>query len=133
MRFYSLGSLFLSFALTLFLATSCSFNNVEDLKPPVGPCDTVQVSFATDIIPIMERNCSNKSFNNFNGDCHQAGSPIADYTIFAGVKAKVDEGKLEQRALIEKSMPPSFSNGPRPDDAELKMITCWIAAGAPDN
>jgi hypothetical protein len=133
MRFKAFHSVYIAFVATLLLTSSCSFNNFEDLKPAVGPCDTVQVSFATDIIPIMERNCSNQSFNNFNGDCHQSGSPIADYTIYAGVKAKVDEGKLEQRALIEKTMPPTFSNGPRPDSTELQMIMCWIESGAPDN
>lgn len=133
MRYNSFGSLLVAIVVTLFLATSCSFDSVEDIKPPVGPCDTVEVSFATDVITILERNCSNQSFNNFNGDCHQAGSPIADYTIYAGVKAKVDEGKFEQRALVEKNMPPTFSNGPRPDPNELQMLMCWIEAGAPNN
>jgi hypothetical protein len=134
MQFKNLRSVHWALFIALVFTSACSFDNVEDLLPPPPEfCDTAQVSFSNDIITILQMNCANKSFNNFGGDCHQAGSSIADYTTYAGVKQKVDEGKLETRALIEKSMPPSYSNGPRPDSLQLQMIQCWIDKGALNN
>lgn len=119
--------------LGLVAMSSCSTDNVEDLTPEVDPCDTVTVTFSGTISTIIELNCSNPNFNP-GGSCHEAGSPIADYTTYAGFKAKVDNGQLRERVLNQRTMPPPFSEGPRALSAcDMKLIERWLDAGAPNN
>ena len=51
----------------------------------------------------------------------------------AGIKAKVDNNSLLDRAVTSANMPPSNSAGPDPTAAQRNMIKCWIEDGAPDN
>ncbi len=119
------------------LCWSCSFDNIdEDLKPPAidicSPNDTSTVSFQDTIFPIFTKYCS----NNANGDCHWTGAPISkpDYTTYAGIKAKVDQGRIQVRLFDQGSMPPSNSNGPRSvSDCDKTLILRWIGQGARNN
>jgi hypothetical protein len=116
---------------------SCTFDNIEDdlqLDPVdiCNPTDTTTVSFQDTIFPIFTKYCS----NNANGDCHWTGAPTAkpDYTAYAGIKQKVDEGRIQVRLFQEGSMPPSFSAGPRAlSDCEKLLIQRWIDQGALNN
>lgn len=129
---YLAFALFLSFA----FVQSCAFNSFEeDVRPPaVDPCDTLQVSFADTIMPIITRSCSNSS----NGACHFSGSTGTglDLTSYAGIKAKVDDGGFAARVFdrLPSAMPPGYSNGPRTlSICEDKLLRRWIEAGAPNN
>ena len=135
MQIFTLRTVHYAVIVAFLALSACTFNKLEDLepKPPVDFCDSAAVTFSVDIVQILETNCTQKSFNSFGGSCHESGSTIADYTTYAGIKAKVDEGKLRQRAIVEASMPPAFSTGPRPDSTQLAIIQCWLDAGAPNN
>lgn len=85
-------------------------------------CDSLSVKFATDITPIIQVNCA------ITG-CHDGTSAPGNFTTYAGIKAKVDDGKLRSRVLTIKDMPPV---GPLPDSS-LQKIECWINDGAPNN
>lgn len=113
---------------------SCKKDQDDPADDPTGGgvslCDTVSPSFATDVMPIIERSCSDANL----GSCHAAGSPRGDYTIFTGIKVDADNGSIENRVLNTKSMPPSFSNGPTTlAVSELNTIQCWLENGALDN
>ncbi|NNC94999.1 MAG: hypothetical protein HKN92_05505 [Chitinophagales bacterium] len=102
----------------------CYYDNVEDLFPG-GVCDTTAVSFSADVQPIIDLKCATPG-------CHVAGgSPGIIMTNYAGIKAKVDDGSFENRALVQKNMPPSGSQDLT--NCELDILTAWINAGAPDN
>jgi hypothetical protein len=128
------------FALPLLLGLawlqSCSFHNIDDdVKPQdINPCDTMAVSYADTIQVIITRNCGDPA----NGSCHfpaPAGNGI-DFTTYAGIKAKVDEGKVFARVFdrVPSQMPPDYSNGPRAlSDCEQILLRRWIDAGAPNN
>ncbi len=122
--------------LALLLLWSCAAHNIdEDVK--LDLCDansTAVVSFQDTIFPIFTKYCS----NNANGDCHWTGAPTSkpDYMTYAGIKAKVDEGRIQARLFDRNpsAMPPSYSSGPRDvSDCDKTLITRWIAAGAPNN
>ena len=125
--------------LVLFgLLSACSFNNFEDdvKEPPplVDPCDTITISFADTIQPIIIRYCGNQA----NGDCHYAGAttPKPDFSTYAGIKAKVDDGRIVARLFDQSpsAMPPSFTQGPSAvDECDKKLIRKWIDLGAPNN
>lgn len=124
----------LTLVLALSVCWSCSFDNFEDdvYVDHCDPSDTTTVSFQDTIFPIFTRYCS----NNANGDCHWTGAPISkpDYTTYAGIKAKVDDGRIQARLFDLGTMPPSNSSGPRAmSDCEKVLIQRWIAQGAQNN
>jgi hypothetical protein len=118
---------------------SCSFNSIEDdlLPDPIDICDpndTSAVSFQDTILPIFTKYCS----NNANGDCHFGGAsiPKPDYTAYAGIKQKIDDGRIQARLFDQNPspMPPSNSLGPQTmSTCEITLLQRWIAQGAPNN
>jgi hypothetical protein len=119
------------------LCWSCSFNSIEDdlLPEPIDfcdPADTSTISFQDTIFPIFTRYCSNQA----NGDCHWTGAsiPKPDYTTYAGIKQKIDEGRIQDRLFTQGTMPPSNSNGPQTvSECDKTLIQKWIAQGALNN
>ncbi|MEW6467507.1 MAG: hypothetical protein AB1458_01205 [Bacteroidota bacterium] len=99
-----------TFVAVLALA-ACRDNKVD--------CDTV--TYSGTIVPIIANNCMNPG-------CHGSGSANGDYTTYAGVKAKVDNGSFQHRVIDKKDMPPG---GLGKDD--MNKIKCWLDAGAPNN
>jgi hypothetical protein len=123
---------FTSILLLAFCWSCTKHNIVDDVAPP--PCDTTGVTFAGTIFPIFTNYCSNQS----NGDCHFSGAVTGkpDYTAYAGIKQKIDDGRIQARLFDANptQMPPSYSSGPRDmSDCEKSKILSWISAGAPNN
>ncbi len=109
----------------LLLLSACEYTSIEELKPEelVDNCPTDSLSFQTDIKPIFVQNCNNSG-------CHNSGSFNGDFTTYAGIKAKIDDNdKIRQRAVIKKDMPAA---APLPD-CEIRKLTAWLDAGAPNN
>ncbi len=107
-------------------AISCGDD--EDTDPPVTiDCDGSDPSYMTDIKPMVDATCA-------LAGCHEANFLSGDFTSYDGLKAKADDGSLIERAVTEKDMPPSNTNGPTElTDAQIKLINCWVADGAPNN
>ena len=84
---------------------------------------SINSAYNANIKPIITANCT------FIGGCHAAGSAYGDLSTHAGLKAKVDNGSLNTRVLVDKNMPPSGALSL--DDR--KKIKCWINNGAPNN
>ncbi len=90
-------------------------------------CEGINPSFADNIKPIIDASCAIEN-------CHVAGGAgDGNFTTYAGIKAKADNGNLLLRAVQQANMPPGNSTGPDPTDAQRNMIKCWIEDGAPDN
>jgi len=107
-----------------FLAvTSFSFSGCTKDKGEVAiKCEPpTDVSYAAEIKPLLDANC------NTSG-CHANGFAAGDFTTYAGLLSKFDNGSLKKR-VVERSMPPTFE---LPDD-EIQKIICWVDAGAPNN
>ncbi len=85
-------------------------------------CDSTDFSFNTAVMPIITNNCATSI------SCHGAGS-VNDYTTYAGIKAKVDNGTFELRVLRNLNMPPA---APLPE-CERVILQKWLDDGAPDN
>ena len=127
-----ISTLFLSLAVSVSL-TSCYYDTEEELYPDSGSivCDTVSVSYATDIVPIMNSKCS------YSG-CHAGSNAAAGIPLetYAGVKAYLDADKA--RFLSSITWDGNASNMPK--GASSKMIDCnintikaWINSGYPNN
>jgi hypothetical protein len=107
--------------LFILASTSCVFNSEEELYGP-EPEPPVEVSYSTDISPIIQMSCATTA-------CHtQGGFANGNFDDYAGVKAKVDNGSFRQRVLVDKDMPLGGSLS----DEELAILEAWLDNGAPN-
>jgi hypothetical protein len=87
-------------------------------------CDSSSVTYTNFVANVMSSNCT------FSG-CHNSGSSV-DLTTYASLKLKIDDGTFNNRVLVQKDMPPSYSSGPVSLDAcALGKLKKWINNGAP--
>lgn len=107
-------------AATCFLFTACAWDKAELMLS----CENLDVHYARDVQPIIAGSCSVTG-------CHNAGSLTGDFTTYAGLKTKVDNGSFRLRVLDLKIMPPVSQ--PPLTEKQLKQLLCWIEAGAPEN
>jgi len=113
--------------LIIEMVSSCTYDKSDEPQPEV--CDSLNVSYSTDIMPIIMLNCA------ISFACHvKGGSAPGDFMIYADLKAKADNGTLKNRVVVLKDMPPIYSNGPTSlADSSIQKIDCWIKDGAPQN
>lgn len=101
------------------IMTACKKKN-DDLNNL--DCSKISSGYASNIKPIIDGNC-------LSSGCHNGGSTHGDFTTYAGVKAKVDNGSFDNRVIQQKNMP---LGGSLSID-QLKKIKCWLNSGAPNN
>jgi hypothetical protein len=121
--------------LLIIAITGCNYNKRELPQPsmPIDSallvsCDTLDVITYTNLVKsILETNCT-------LSDCHDINAPPGlDYTTYAGIKAKADNGKIQERVLNLKNMPPSNTTGPASlDSCTLVRLQEWLNNGAPE-
>lgn len=107
-----------SIACLLVLFPACK----KETKEEVIDCTGVSPSYNSEIKLIINANC-------ISSGCHNAGSSNGDYTTYNGIKIDAASGVLENRVIINKTMPPS---GPLSLE-DRKKIKCWISSGALNN
>jgi hypothetical protein len=92
----------------------------------VETCDSIGVyTYGNFVASVMNTNCT------FSG-CHNAGSSNGDYTSYAGIKLKVDNGTFANRVFVTKDMPPTYSSGPLSlSDCDIAKLKKWVNSGAP--
>lgn len=111
----------------MLLFSSCYYDNEEELYEyynQANPCDTAAISFANDIMPMIQGNCVS--------GCHVPGGTAQGAGIFenyAEVKAKVDNGSMNNRVVVQRTMPPSGAL----TDCQIAQLQAWILNGAPNN
>lgn len=119
-------SRFLLLLSTCLCFFACTKDNMTT-PPVIIDCSNIVASYANDILPIMNSSCA------ISG-CHVAGFSSGDFTNYSGLKAKVDDGAVENRTIVQMNMPPANSPGPNTlTMTQLELLTCWIEAGAPEN
>jgi hypothetical protein len=108
-------------------------NTPEPPSPTPPPADAGGVSFANDVLPIFEQRC----VKCHGGEKTEEGLVLTNYadTLAGGWNGTVIEpGNVAETYLIEQiesgEMP---KNEPRLLPSEIRIITEWVAAGAPDN
>lgn len=96
--------------------TACDYNK-SDILPD---CATVPARFAADVQPIIHSKCDTACHNAFSTN---RGGPLNNYTQ---IKAKADLVKF----MVETRNMPQVGSL---TDAEIKVISCWVEAGAENN
>lgn len=117
-------SLLMLFAL-LTVPTACFYDNEEDLYGGDGgsTCDTTAMSYANDILPILQANCYS---------CHTEASNVSGnpFDTYAKLKNYVNAGRVVAR--INDPTNPMPPTGLLPQ-CDRDKIEAWVNAGAPNN
>lgn len=115
---------------TMLSNSACKSDNAEQLNSKVT-CDTTEVLFSRDVLPILKVNCTDLG-------CHTSSNPNGSIELqnYTGVQNSVTGNKL-MNALNQiypsgssKNMPPS---GSKLNACDLNKIQVWINRGALDN
>lgn len=96
----------------------------KDKVPPVACADNA--SFATDIVPLMNMNCSTSG-------CHDANSAQGGYdlTTYASISANADV--ILAVMNYESGVSPMPQGQPKLADTLIAKFACWSANGALEN
>ncbi|RYZ52206.1 MAG: hypothetical protein EOP49_09985 [Sphingobacteriales bacterium] len=109
--------------------SGCYNDNIEELYPAGGAgCDTVNITFAAKIAPILNGNCTSSG-------CHSGSAPAGGYnlTTYQGAKAAVDNNRLIGSITHASGFSPMPKNLPKLPDCDIQKITIWVNHGAPNN
>ncbi|THU37194.1 cytochrome c [Niastella caeni] len=111
------GVLILTGVVLLF--NSC-YNNKEELLYGTFNCNGAHTSFSADVFPIIQANCANS--------CHGTGStngpgPLTTYEQIKNAAQRI------KPAVVSRYMPKVGSL----TTSQIKSISCWVDAGAPNN
>jgi hypothetical protein len=87
-------------------------------------CDST-VHYSSTIAPIIIANC-------LASHCHNAGSVNGDYTSYAGLQIRVNDGTLNSCVVLRTGPDPMPAAGPL-SDADKSKINCWIQQGGLNN
>jgi len=94
-------------------------------------CEINNPMYSDTIKAIISLNCS------YTG-CHGAGAVFGDFTSYASMLSRLDNGKIEERVIDMKDdtmvgMPPYYAAGPVDlTDSELELFKCWLDNGHPE-
>jgi mono/diheme cytochrome c family protein len=89
-------------------------------------CDTVNVSYAMDVVPILQPNCIG---------CHSGGNPGGNVRLntFAGVREVALNGRLAGAISWANGFQRMPKNGDQLPACDIALIKAWINDGAPEN
>lgn len=114
------------------LIISCEHKSEEKIEPAQNTNDTI--SFSKNIQPIMETYCYGDNMQKCHVSNGNQGAP-GDFTIYSGLKAKVDNNSIALRVFnTAGGMPPTYSNSPKTlSEKDLKEFKLWVDQGALNN
>ena len=110
------------------VVTSCSKENEENLQPKINQpiCDTLNMTFKKDVLPIITFNCYS---------CHGNGNIQGGINLdgYARLKRQVDNNQLLN--VIKHS--PGYSQmpqgQPKLSQCDINKIEAWVNRGALNN
>ena len=113
---------------TVVMVTSCTKENEENLQSKINQptCDTLNMTYAKDVLPIITLNCYS---------CHGNGNIRGGINLdgFARIKRQVDNNFLLN--VIKHS--PGYSQmpqgQPRLAQCDINKIEAWVNRGALNN
>lgn len=103
------------------LLAGCYYDKEELLYPGGSTCNGVDAKFSTKVFPLMQSRCA-------IAGCHDAtstnfGGPFTNYNQ---IKTK----SIEIRSAVLSGLMPQGSSLTAD---EIKLITCWVESGSPNN
>lgn len=111
--------------MVVMLASGCYYDVEEEIYPTIE-CQTMDMSYMDDILPIIETNCL---------ACHSAAANFGNITLegFDQMRKYVDDGSLIGVIRHESGFSPMPKNQAMLLNCEIEKIEAWIANGASNN
>ncbi len=115
-------------SVALWSCTDKKADQVNPQPPSSVTCDTGNLSFATDIMPIFQQKCATSG-------CHTNATQAGGYHYedYSGIMQPVNNGRLLGAINHQPGFVPMPQNSAKLSDCEIAKITQWIAIGSPDN
>ena len=112
---------------SILLTISCSKSSEDTLTTPTQQlCDTVNMTYSSDVQPILQANCYSCHGNGIvNG-----GVSLDDYS---NVRDLAEDGELLGVITHAAGYPPMPDNGGKLSDCDINKIKDWINRGASNN
>jgi hypothetical protein len=110
-----------------FFLWACTYHNEEELYGDLaGNCNTSAVSYATDVLPLLQSNCY---------VCHSQAASQGGINLesYSRVKAFAENGRLLGSVSHAAGFSPMPKNGAKLPLCEINKIRSWIDAGMPEN
>lgn len=117
------------FWLCVLILPACYFDSVEDIRDGlVDDCQTEQVSFLMDVLPILQTNCNDLV-------CHGGVFPQGSINLetHATVRTVGLNGRLVGSIKHQAGFSPMPLNAEKLGDCDIEKIVAWIDQGALDN
>jgi hypothetical protein len=111
---------------TVILAISCSKTSEDKLSTPDTGCDTTNVMYSADVVPILKANCY-----SCHGDGQLSGGVNLD--TYENVKIQADNGALLGSITHAPGYSPMPDDLPKLPDCNINIIRAWINNGTPNN
>ena len=115
------------FLLLILIGSGCIWENEETLFPDDSFCDTLDVSYQDDVVPIMVNNCYS-CHSNVNAPSFGSGIALEDHEDLAAASPRVLGAVMHQDGF-----PPMPRNAEKLDTCSIATIHAWVNAGTPDN
>lgn len=111
--------------ISMVFMTSCYYDVEENLYP-ANDCATLNMSYQTNIAPILQRNCY---------ACHSAAANTANITLegHGELIKHVNSGRLLGAIRHEAGFTPMPQGASQLPDCDIAKIEQWVADGAPNN
>jgi hypothetical protein len=107
---------------------SCSKDNEQEItdNPGGGTCDTVNVKYATGVVPILQANCYS---------CHGNGASEGGVSLdnYNAVRTRADNESLLGSITHASGHSPMPKNGAKLSDCNINKIRSWVNNGALNN
>lgn len=115
------------FFLGLLLFAGCTYHNEEEyFADSNDTCNTNNMSFQTDIQPILQTNCVS---------CHNNGFASGGINLegYANVKPHAQSGLLSNVINHVNGVPAMPQNADKLSDCTISKVDAWIEQGIKDN
>ncbi|MBL0103662.1 MAG: hypothetical protein IPP51_07860 [Bacteroidetes bacterium] len=126
----------LTIGIVLTMLSGCYYDNIDELHPESAPCDTTgTVSFANDILPIMQHSCGSQNNSCHNTDGSSSGYGLDNYT---DVTNTISNSGIFLETIVHSSSVSASKWMPKGttakiDDCSIQKITAWMNRGTPNN
>lgn len=115
------------FFLLILISSACIWENEESLFPDMGLCDTLDVSYREDVVPLMVNNCY-ACHSNANAPSFASGFALEDHADVSAASPLI-LGAIKHADGFT-AMP---KDADKLDSCSISVMEAWINSGSPDN
>jgi len=114
-------------AAIVLLVAGCYWDNAETLFPDAEYCDTLEVSFTSDVVPILVNHCFG-CHSNANSPAFAHGLGLEDYEDVSAMSERIVGAIWHNDGFI-----PMPKGNAQLDTCQMNKIEAWVNQGSLNN